>query len=102
LWLVAHPAKQTPKKDGTYSVPGPRDISGSAHFWNKADNCVTVWRDQQSGTNEVQVHIQKVRFKNIGKIGQTTLLYDRVTGRYRETLHAVRLQRDKYQEESNG
>lgn len=82
LWLVAHPAKQMPKKDGTYPVPTPRDISGSAHFWNKADNCITVWRDQQLGGQEVQIHVQKIRWKHIGRIGQANLDYDRVTGRY--------------------
>jgi len=86
LWLVAHPAKQQPRKDGTYAVPTPRDISGSAHFWNKADNCITVWRDQAAGNQDVEIHTQKVRWKHVGKIGTATLQYDRVTGRYREKL----------------
>lgn len=89
LWLVAHPAKQTPKKDGTYAVPTPRDISGSAHFWNKADNCITVWRDQAAGNKEVEIHTQKVRFKNVGRIGVANLRYDRITGRYHEPLKAI-------------
>lgn len=84
MWLVAHPAKQTPKRDGTYSVPTPRDISGSAHFWNKSDNCITVWRDQSNGGQEVEVHVQKIRFKHIGRIGVAKLNYDRVTGKYHE------------------
>lgn len=84
LWLVAHPAKQTPKRDGTYAVPTPRDISGSAHFWNKADNCITIWRDQAAQTQEIEVHVQKVRFKHNGHLGIAKLLYDRVTGRYHE------------------
>jgi twinkle protein len=90
MWLIAHPAKQQPRRDGTYAVPTPRDISGSAHFWNKADNCVTVWRDQAAGNQEVEVHVQKVRHKHIGRIGTAKLMYDRVTGRYHEPLHAVR------------
>lgn len=93
LWLVAHPAKQTPRKDGTYAVPTPRDVSGSAHFWNKADNCVTVWRDQAEGSQEVQVHVQKVRFKHNGRIGVAKLNYDRVTGRYAEQLRSVESRR---------
>lgn len=84
LWLVAHPAKQTPRKDGTYAVPTPRDISGSAHFWNKADNCITVWRDQSGQSKEVEIHIQKIRFKHIGRLGIAKLNYDRTTGRYHE------------------
>jgi twinkle protein len=82
LWLVAHPAKMQPDKDGKHRVPTPRDIAGSAHFWNKADNCVTVYRDFLKDSNEVEVHVQKCRFKHIGRIGLATLAYDRVTGRY--------------------
>jgi twinkle protein len=84
LWLVAHPAKMPRQKDGTFPVPTPRDISDSAHFWNKADACITVHRDQVEGSQDVEIHIQKVRFKHIGRIGLTTLKYDRITGRYFE------------------
>lgn len=90
LWLIAHPAKMQKTKDGKLPVPTPHDVSGSAHFWNKADNCITIWRDQVEGTQDVDVHIQKVRFKHIGHIGQTTLKYDRVTGRYNQPLTAVK------------
>lgn len=89
LWLVAHPAKMQKNKDGKLPIPTPHDVSGSAHFWNKADNCITVWRDQSDYLNQdVQVHVQKIRFKNIGRIGVTTLKYDRVTGRYHEPVKA--------------
>jgi twinkle protein len=87
LWLVAHPAKQSPNKNGVYAIPTPRDISGSAHFWNKADNCITVWRDQTAQhSSEVEIHLQKVRWKHIGHQGIAKLDYDLVTGRYREQL----------------
>ena len=84
FWLVAHPAKLQKTKEGKIPVPTPHDVSGSAHFWNKSDNCITISRDQVEGTQEVEVHVQKVRFKHIGRIGLATLLYDRVTGRYFE------------------
>ena len=82
LWLVAHPAKMMPDKDGKHRVPTPRDISGSAHFWNKADNCITVYRDLSVESDDVEIHVQKVRWKHIGRIGLSTLRYERVTGRY--------------------
>lgn len=83
LWLVAHPSKLQRSKDGKLPVPTPHDISGSAHFWNKADNCITVWRDASDYSNpNVDIHVQKVRFKHIGRVGLATLLYDRITGRY--------------------
>jgi len=84
LWLIAHPAKMQPDRDGKYRVPTPRDIAGSAHFWNKADNCLTVHRDQVEGSADVEIHVQKIRWKHIGRIGLTTLRYNRVTGQYRE------------------
>ena len=89
LWLVAHPAKLQKNKDGKLPVPTPHDVSGSAHFWNKADNCITVWRDQVEGSQEVQIHVQKIRFKHIGRIGAAVLKYDRVTGRYFEPPPAL-------------
>lgn len=89
FWMVAHPKIMQKDKNGTYPIPRPYDISGGAHWWNKADNCVTVWRDQAEGTQEVQIHVQKIRFKHIGRIGVTSLNYDRVTGRYSEQIRAV-------------
>jgi len=89
LWLVAHPNKQIQRKDGTYAVPTPRDISGSAHFWNKSDNCITVWRSKEEHDREVQIHVQKIRWKHMGKMGIAKLDYDLVTGRYREQLKAA-------------
>ena len=90
LWLVAHPAKMQKNKDGKLPIPTPHDVSGSAHFWNKADNCITVWRDQSDYQNQdVQIHVQKIRFRHIGRIGLATFSYDRITGRYSEQLRAI-------------
>ena len=88
LWIVAHPTKLQKEQDGSYPVPTPYDVAGSAHWRNKADNCIAVWRDTAKDNNAVEVHIQKVRKKSVGKVGMTTILYDRVTGQYRD-LKAV-------------
>jgi twinkle protein len=88
VWLVAHPAKLRKEKNDrgemVYPVPTPYDISGSAHWRNKADNALTVYREVINESNLVQVHVQKVRFKYCGKPGVTELRYDRMTGRYDE------------------
>lgn len=90
LWLVAHPSKMLRNREGKLPVPTPHDVSGSAHFWNKSDNCLTIWRDQSDFRNQdVDVHVQKVRFKHMGHVGLATLKYDRVTGRYHEPLRAL-------------
>jgi hypothetical protein len=41
-------------------VPTPYDISGSAHWRNKADNCLTLWRDEKEPDRPVQLHVQKI------------------------------------------
>lgn len=82
-WVVAHPSKlYKDKQTGEYPVPNPYDVSGSAHWRNKADNCITVHRDVLDNLSPVQIHIQKIRKKTVGKIGAVDLRYDRVTGRY--------------------
>jgi twinkle protein len=86
VWLVAHPQKLYRREDGTYPIPTPYDISGSSHFRNKADNCITVWRDMDHPDTPVQIHVQKVRFKHIGKVGMAELAWDELTGRYGEPV----------------
>lgn len=83
VWVVAHPKQLHKEKDGDYPVPTPYDVSGSAHWRNKADQCVTVWRDQRKEhSREVFIHVQKVRFKWTGQVGCASLMWDKVTGRY--------------------
>ena len=63
-------------------APTPYDISGSAHWYNKASNAATIHRDQAKGGQRVEIHVQKVRFKHLGHVGGSALFYDKVTGRY--------------------
>ncbi len=93
VWLVAHPQKLRRDDAGNLPVPRPDSISGSQHWWNKADNAITIWRalEPLAGTErEVQIYVQKIRFKHIGRIGQVTLHYERATGRYSEPEQYVR------------
>jgi len=85
VWLIAHPTKmQRLHGTNTYPVPTPYDISGSAHFRNKADNCLTIWRDLEDESKAVQFHVQKVRFREIGKVGRSNLTYNVSSGRYKD------------------
>jgi twinkle protein len=83
VWIVAHPQKMRDKND-QLPIPRPDMISGSQHWWNKADCAITIWRDLANPTGEVDVIVQKVRFKHIGKAGRITLNWDKPTGRYFE------------------
>ena len=83
LWIVAHPRiLQKNPTTGKRDVPSPYDIAGSAHWYNKADNIVTVHRNQAEDQSSVEIYVQKVRFKHIGRLGVAELKYDRASGRY--------------------
>lgn len=80
-FLVAHPTKiQKDKSTGKYEVPNLYSISGSANFYNKTANGITVYRDY--GTNITEVFIQKVKFKHWGQTGCCQLAWDYINGRY--------------------
>lgn len=83
-WIIAHPTKLRKDDDGNYPVPTPYDISGSANWRNKADNCLAVWRDLSTDSNYrmVDIHVQKIRHKAVGVLGKASLHYDWLTGRY--------------------
>lgn len=83
-WMVAHPSKLYRDKEGNYPVPTLYDISGSAHWRNKADNGLCLWRDFRNDHAPVQVHVQKIRFRQIGKIGQADLTYSKPTQTYHD------------------
>ena len=84
VWIVAHPTKLPKRDDGSYPVPTLYDISGSAHWRNKADNGVVIYRPSTMDHHEVEVHIQKIKFQEIGKPGMAKLYYHTSTGRFSE------------------
>jgi len=88
LFLVAHPMKMQKDKDGHYPVPRPYDISGSAHWYNKADNCISIWRDVESSNNLTQIHVQKVRFNSTGTPGMVEFVYNREKSVYTELSYS--------------
>ena len=86
-WLVAHPKKPDPGRTYRASPPSLYDVSGSAHWYNKADNGITVHRPDVIDGAETHIHITKVRFRNIGKpTGEEPirLNYNIASGRYKE------------------
>lgn len=80
VWFVAHP-KMLQKENGQRPVPSPYDISGSAHWANKADFALTVHRPDPD-SNLAEIHVMKVRHKWLGKQGCVTLRYNPETGEY--------------------
>lgn len=82
VWVVAHPKMQHKNQTtGKFDPPTLYDISGSAHWYNKADMGVCVFRDDE--LCETQVHVQKVRFRENGEKAMIQMHYDVVTGNFR-------------------
>ncbi len=82
MFIVAHPQKLQKDKDEKYPAPTAYEISGSAHWYNKGDGIISIWRDPKDETQQVVVYIQKVRFREVGKVGEVKLNHDVITGRY--------------------
>ena len=78
--LMAHPAKPTKNKDGKLDPPTLYDISGSAHFFNKADFGIVIHRDKE--LNTVEIHVDKVKFRHLGEPGMAVMKYNLNNGRY--------------------
>jgi twinkle protein len=81
VWIIAHPTKPPPLKLGEKRpVPGPYDISGSAHWANKTDLGLTI-HSPEPGSAEV--HLWKPRFRRWGVRGSVAKLeFHEVTGRF--------------------
>jgi twinkle protein len=79
VFLIAHTTKmQKDKVSGKYIVPNLYDISGSAHFFNKTHNGITVYRDDET----VDVYVQKVKQSWLGQKGFSTYRYNTFTRQY--------------------
>jgi twinkle protein len=79
LILIAHPRKMS-KKPGkkVFEVPSLYDISGSANWYNIADNGICVYRhfNEKRISNIVDIHILKVKHKYIGQMGKIGFEFD--------------------------
>lgn len=84
IFVVAHPTKmQRDKGNGPYLVPTLYDMAGSAHFFNKSHNGISVYRHFfEDGTSSPEVFVQKVKFKHWGRQGSVALQYDIDSGRF--------------------
>ena len=91
LILIAHPKKMNKIGNSNYNfdVPVLYDISGSANFYNIADNGITVYRrfnEDDASQSYTEIYIQKVKSKYIGKLGRIDFSYDINTQSYTEQI----------------
>lgn len=77
FWIVAHPTKPQP---GVAKIPGLYDVSGSAHWANKADYGLTYHRPNFK-ENKAKIVVTKVRMGLPGTKGEVDVTFD-----FRESL----------------
>ncbi len=82
IHLVAHPTKIKKDLNGIEPHPNLYDISGSAHFYNKAFYGFSVHRVGEF----TQLHVLKVKFRHLGEPrgGMVVFRYNINSGRYVE------------------
>lgn len=87
IWVVAHPTKLQKKSNNTYDPPLPYDIAGSANWNNKPDNAITIHIPTGDGVdgNEVRILVNKIKFRENGRPGETKLFFNCSTGTYHIT-----------------
>ncbi len=86
IFIVAHPQKLQKNNEGKYDAPDMYSIAGGAHFRNKADNGICVHRLYGENKDHVQIIVQKIRFRDVGKPGMHKLRFEYATGRYNDDL----------------
>lgn len=101
IWFVAHPKKMNMASDGDYLPPRGYDISGSAAWFAKADFGITVHRPLNS-PGEVHFINWKTRYDWLGKVGETTMIYDTSRHTYLSADNAdVDIWRKAYEQTTN-
>lgn len=72
MMVVAHPMKMRRNENGKYPFPSLYDVSDSAHWYNRCDVGVIVYRDGDSST----IRVAKSRYHDqIGEPGDVNVRY---------------------------
>jgi twinkle protein len=79
VMVAAHPAKQLRDDQGGFKIPSLYDVSDSAHWYNKPDAGMIVWR----GKDKTIVRVAKSRYHDqIGKPGDIDIRFNPDTNHY--------------------
>lgn len=93
LWIVAHPTKLREvqqiatdvKLPKLYAKPSLYDIAGAAHWYNKCDMGVVVYRNVTQRPETTTIDVQKIRHRECGTKGEVDFYYDFLCNRLVET-----------------
>lgn len=92
FFVVAHPRIPRKEPGASYPVPTLYDVKGASEWNAKADNGISVWRDLSDPEHGTDIHVQKVRFREVGKAGGgCNLKYDIVTGRFTDPHQRINI-----------
>lgn len=75
VWMVIHPTKLKPADEGRDPVPSLYDLAGSAHWRNKADAGLVVYRDYEKDVSYLIA--KKIRRQPMcGRLGSVRMMFD--------------------------
>lgn len=81
VWMVIHPTKLKPGDEGKDPVPSLYDLAGSAHWRNKADAGLVVYRDYEKDISYLIA--KKIRRQPMcGRLGSVRMVFDGVSRRF--------------------
>jgi len=79
VFVLAHPTKDVWER-GKLRPPSLYDIDGAAHWFNKCDHGLVIWRDPE--TDQTSIMINKVRFEGTGEKGTIRMKLDKASQRF--------------------
>lgn len=82
VFLVMHPVKLQKLENGLYPVCDLYNCKGASEINDKADVGLTVWRNKEE--DYAELHVTKMKFRNLGKNGHATFKFNINNGRYVE------------------
>ena len=81
-FIVMHPTKLQKLENGQYPVCDLYNCKGASEINDKADVGITAWRNKEE--DYAELHITKMKFRNLGKNGHATFKFNINNGRYVE------------------
>ena len=77
-FTIIHPKNPDPKavKDGNVKKPSVYDLMGGSEWNNNGKNIMVVHKESKDNNQPYQIHIDKVKPKHYGQLGDSTLWMD--------------------------
>ncbi len=91
VFIAVHPNKLEKERDGYYPVPNVYQADNGAMWFNKMDNIICDYRHVGRPDEDIHdLHIQKIRHREVGRPGLTHLSYHTDSLRLIDDVHATR------------